>query len=230
MTKAKLNRRLLAHCVGIMGQGQGGRSLALIEGLIGEGADVNMSFKKQPLTHHCAFHSRSDILMVLLHHGADVDAKSSDQHQSPLIARCTSMPDVCFELFRRGAKLEACNAQGHTPLRVVCDGFLKISTLPLIALGADKAHFVAYNPDMEDAAKLSPAEAAVACDMTRRVLQLLEGAGAGRDLDRLAKKMNAAADLYGRDEVKHLVSAYRARSEAQSALRTMHRSSPGAGP
>lgn len=226
MSKAQLNKLLFHACVG----GPGEPDLARIRQLIDDGADVNMSFNKQPLTHHCAFSSKAAALMVLLEHGANVDAKSSDKHQSPLIARCTSMPNVCFELFQRGANLEARNAQGHTPLRCVCNGFLKISMLPLIALGADKAHFVSYNPDMEDAVKLAPAEAAVACGMTRRVLQLLEDAGAGRNLDRLTKKMNCAADVYGRDEIKHLVAAYRARTEAKKALRDIHRSSPGAAP
>ena len=235
MSKARLNKLLLHACIdhatwqGNL-RGERGPDLGRIEQLIGEGADVNMSFNRNPLTHHCAFHSQTALMILLLERGANPNSKSSDPYAGPLIARCTSMPDVCFELVERGANIEAVNAQGHTPLRTVCEGFLKISTLPLIALGADKAHFVSYNPDMEDAVKLSPAEAAAACGMTRRVLQLLEGAGAGRELDRIAQKMKGAADAYGRDEVKHLVAAYRARTEAQSALRDMHRSSPGPAP
>lgn len=189
------------------------------DALINEGANVDMTVNTCPLIHWVASIGRAPVMMLLLNRGAHMRPHTvSLKHKKHLLTACTAMPAVCFELARLGADMEALDASGRTPLAAACEGFLAVSTLPLIALGANMAHYLAYNTDMLEASRLKPAQAAVACGMTRQVLKLLDASGSGKQLNRVSASMLNAADRYARADMKTLIQSHLAAASARKAL------------
>ncbi|KZV77241.1 ankyrin, partial [Peniophora sp. CONT] len=115
---------------------------SLVAQFLDEGMDVDLVHNKLGYTalHFASSNGYTDIVELLLDHGAAIDA-IAEQHKTPLLcALAHNHHDTISLLFARGATgidVNMCFSDGTTPLSLASEaGFLEIVTV-LLALGAD---------------------------------------------------------------------------------------------
>jgi ankyrin repeat protein len=89
-----------------------------VKSLISEGADVNARDENgQTPLHFAARHGHREIAILLIAHGADVNASMADDSWTPLLdAACAGHAQVVKVLLENGAKVDVGDNYGYTPL------------------------------------------------------------------------------------------------------------------
>lgn len=118
---------------------QGNGDPEIIKGFIGYGADLNFRDEEYHMTplHNASHYGQFDAVMLLLEHGADVNAKNIEGNNPLFAAVHQQHLEISRVLIERGADINARNKFGYTPIRTASRmGNTEILKL-LIGKGAD---------------------------------------------------------------------------------------------
>jgi len=106
--------------------------------LLAAGADVNDEGDLGTALHVAAFQGNAATVTLLLNKGADIEKVKTSLGDHPLhVAVDYNQPEVVALLLARGAKVDAREASGRTPLHVAAFKKHDAAAVKLMALGAD---------------------------------------------------------------------------------------------